>query len=241
MKKILLTIIIISNFYVFANENNRKYDIYDKTDLAKEIIYLTHNSDLSNKDSLNRLMKYVNNNSEEKQSLINNLTLYKTDNKEEKLKINIIINAIQNNVITLKNNNIPKNGSWSGQSGNSLFLITGHTKEYNKNEIFEKAPNGIPFELGYPNFSEFRIGNLIPLENPTGSLQHDLSNIYDKLLTNSISFNNVVFTSKEEIEEYLFFNNAKFHYALKENGIELIPNQVYSVIDYEIPHLSKNK
>lgn len=241
MKKILLIIIAISTFYSFGSDNNRKYDIYDKTDLAKEIVYLTHKGDLSDKESLNRLMKYVKNNSEEKLSLINNLTLYKTDNKEEKRKLQIIIDAIKNNVITLKNNNIPKNGNWSGQSGNSTFFITGHTKEYNKNEIFEKAPDGIPFELGYPNFSQFRIGNLIPLENPTGSLPHDLSKIYDKLLTNSISFNNVIFTSKEEIEEYLFFNNARFHYSLKENGIELIPNQVYSVIDYEIPYFSKNK
>lgn len=241
MKKIILIFIILFNGFTFASDTDRRHDIFDKKDLAKEIIYLMYNSDLNKDDSYDRLLRYMNDNSEEKNSIINNLVLYKTSNKDDRDKITTIIDKINDSVVTLKNSNIPKNGEWSGQSGNSLFYIKGHTREYNSKEIFEVAPEGIYFELGYPNFTQFRIGHLIRLENLTGSLSHDLSTLYDKLITKSISFNNLEFDSIEEINEYLYFENANFHYALYEDGIELIPNQVYSVINYEIPHISKNK
>lgn len=242
MNKILINLIAISFIGItFADSTNRNYDIVNTEDLSKEIIYLISNANLNNNNEYNRILKYVSQNAEKKNSLINNLALYKTDDKKEAANLKLVINQIQNNIISLKNNNIPKNGVWSGQAGHSNFILTGHTKEYSKSEILEVAPEGIPFEYGYPNFSSFRIGSVFLLEDPTGSFSHDYQKMIDILITRKVNFNGVVFTTKEEFEEYLYFNNAKLHYALHENGFELIPNQISSVIDFEIPHISKRK
>lgn len=242
MNKILINLIAISFFSItFADSINRYYDIVSTEDLSKEIIYLISNANLNDNNEYSRILKYVSQNAEKKNQLINNLSLYKTDNKKEADNLKLVINQIQKNIISLKNNNIPKNGVWSGQAGHSNFILTGHTKEYSKSEILEVAPEGIPFEYGYPNFSSFRIGNIFILEEPTTSLSHDYQKMIDILITRKVNFNGIVFTTKEEFEEYLYLNNAKIHYSLQENGLELIPNPISSVIDFEIPHISKRK
>lgn len=242
MNKILINLIAISFFSItFADSINRYYDIVSTEDLSKEIIYLISNANLNDNNEYSRILKYVSQNAEKKNQLINNLSLYKTDNKKEADNLKLVINQIQKNIISLKNNNIPKNGVWSGQAGHSNFILTGHTKEYSKSEILEVAPEGIPFEYGYPNFSSFRIGNIFILEEPTTSLSHDYQKMIDILITRKVNFNGIVFTTKEEFEEYLYLNNAKIHYSLHENGLELIPNPISSVIDFEIPHISKRK
>ncbi len=237
-KLFLATLILYSNFS-FAEA--RHYDIYNNQELSKEIIYLITKANLNDESEFNRLLKYVKNNSERKNTILNSLILFKTDDKEERQKIQILISKINSSVIDLKNNKVPKNGEWSGQSGHSNFFINGHTKEYSRDEVKEVAPNGVPFEYGYPNFSSFRIGELFKLENPSGSIEFDYEKMVDILITRKIPFNNTIFTSKEQMNEYLFFYNARFHYSLNEDGLELIPNVVYSIIDYEIPHISKRK
>lgn len=242
MNKILINLIAISFFSItFADSINRYYDIVSTEDLSKEIIYLISNANLNDNNEYSRILKYVSQNADKKNQLINNLSLYKTDDKKEADNLKLVINQIQKNIISLKNNNIPKNGVWSGQAGHSNFILTGHTKEYSKSEILEVAPEGIPFEYGYPNFSSFRIGNIFILEEPTTSLSHDYQKMIDILITRKVNFNGIVFTTKEEFEEYLYLNNAKIHYSLHENGLELIPNPISSVIDFEIPHISKRK
>ncbi len=237
-KLFLATLILYTNFS-FAE--GRHYDIYNNQELSKEIIYLITKANLNDESEFNRIKKYVQKNSERKNKILNSLILFKTDDKEEKRKIQILISKIDSSVVDLKTDKVPKNGEWSGQSGHSTFFINDHTKEYSRDEIKELAPNGIPFEYGYPNFSSFRIGEVFKLENPSGSIELDYEKMVDILITRNQLFNNTLFTNREQMSEYLFFYNARFHYSLNEDGLELIPNTVYSIIDYEIPHISKRK
>lgn len=239
-KKIILSIILIATNFSFANSSfNRQYDISNIDEFSKEIIYLISKE---NKDEdYKRIIQYISKNAEKKGHFVNNLILYKTGSNNEDSRLKIIIDKINKEIVTLKNDNIPKNGDWSGQAGHSNFILTGHTKEYNKSEVFEIAPNGVPFEYGYPNFEAFRIGQVFNLINPTGSFPHDYSKMIDLLILNKTIFNGNVFSDKSQIDEYLYLNNAKFHYSLHSDSIELIPNQVYSIINYEIPHISKRQ
>jgi hypothetical protein len=242
MNKIFINLIAISFIGItVANSENRKFDIVNTEDLSREIIYLISDANLNDNNEYTRILKYVSKNAEKKNQLLNNLNLYKTDNKKESSNLNLVIEQIKKNIISLENNNIPKNGEWTGQAGHSNFIITGHTKEYSKDEVLEIAPEGIPFEFGYPNFESFRIGNIFILETPTASLQHDTQKMIDVLISRGISFNGIFFTSYEEFEKYLYFNNAKLNYSLHENGLELIPNQILSVIDFKVPHISKRQ
>lgn len=239
-KKVFLVTALLASFSAYS-ANNRNVLIQNQQDLDEEISYLFKNFDADRPDTLIRLFDYVNRHSEDKGYIINKFSLNMSKNEKKSKNIKFIVDYISEHIVDLDTKNIPKNGEWSGQSGHSNFFVTGHTRMFTKSEIMADAPNGIPFDYGYPDFSSFRIGELIPIKDPMASYPHDYERVVQSLIYNKTPFNGIIFNSKEEFNEYIQSKYADLHYSLRDNAFELIPNTVASVIDYELPHVSKRK
>lgn len=241
LKRILITGLFILSTNTFAQTDNRHQRITSQEELDREIVYLRKNFDYEKPDTLIRLVDYVNRNSEVRGYVINKFSMIATKNDKKSENIRFIVNYISENIVALDNNNIPRNGEWQGQSGHSLFFINGNTKSYSVEEMRQVAPYGIPFEYGYPNFTSFRVGDLIPIPKPTASYPHDYEQVVNKIIYDKTPVNGIVFNDAIEFKEYLQTNLINLHYAHDENAFEFLPNSVVSVIDYELPHISKRK
>lgn len=241
LKKIIITALILTSTSVFAQTNNRHIRITSQEELDEEIVYLMKKFDYEKPDNLIRLVDYVNRNSEVRGYVINKFSMSATKNNKKGQNIRFIIEYISQNIVELETTRIPKNGEWQGQSGHSLFFINGHTKSFSAEEMKQAAPYGIPFEYGYPNFTMFRVGELIPISNPTASYSHDYEKVVNQIIYEKKPINGIVFNNAAEFKEYLQANLINLHYAHNENAFEFLPNSVVSVIDYELPHISKRK
>jgi len=238
-KFILFASLIVASFSI--NAMNRNIVIHDRAGLDEEMKYLSKNFDAEKPDTLIRLVDYAMRHSDERGYILNNFAMKLSKDTEKMNNIQFIVDYISNHIVSLDNNNIPKNGEWSGQSGHSNFFIDGDTKSFSRNEVRQAAPQGIPFEYGYPNFSKFKIGESIPIKNPSGSYEFDYEKVVENLIFEKKSLNGMIFNSKEELNEYFQSNYADLQYSLHDNTFELIPNIVSSVIDYKVPHISKRK
>lgn len=241
LKRILITSLFLFSATSFAQTDNRHQRITSQAELDEEIVYLRKKFDYEKPDTLIRLVDYVNRNSEVRGYVINKFSMINTKDDKRGQNIKFIVDYISDNIVALETYNIPKNGNWQGQSGNSLFFINGNTKSYSLEEMKQAAPYGIPFEYGYPNFTSFRVGDLIPIDNPTASYPHDYEKVVNQFISEKKSVNGIVFNNVNEFKEYIQSNFIDLHYAHDENAFEFLPNTVVSVIDYELPHISKRK
>lgn len=220
---------------------NRQYSIQNRVEVDKEITYLKETFDHQYPDTLIRIMDYVMKNPDERGYILNQFSMTVSNNSKKMKDIRFIIDYINNNTVALDNYKIPKNGDWTGQAGNSFFKLTGHTKTSTREEVAELAPYGIPFEYGYPNFTKFRIGESIPLIEPTGSFEHDYTKAIEFMIFNKKSFNGMVFSDKSEFNEYAQSNYAAFQYSFNDEYIDLIPLHISSVIEFKLPYYKKRK
>lgn len=240
LKRILITSLFLLSTTSFA-QDNRHQRITSQEELDREIVYLMKKFDYEKPDTLIRLVDYVNRNSEVRGYVINKFSMSATKNDKKGKNIKFIVDYISQNIVELDTNNIPKNGEWQGQSGHSLFFINGNTHSYSTEEIRQAAPYGISFEYGYPNFTSFRVGQLIPIQSPTASYPHDYEKVVNQIIMEKKPINGIVFNNAAEFKEYTQTNLIDLHYAHDENAFEFLPNTVVSVINYELPHVSKRK
>ena len=241
LKQIIITTLILFSASSFAKTDNRHVRITSQEELDEEIVYLMKKFDYEKPDTLIRLVDYVNRNSEVRGYVINKFSMSATKNDNKGKNVRFIIDYISQNIVELDTNKIPRNGEWQGQSGHSLFFINGNTKSYSAEEIKQAAPYGIPFEYGYPNFTSFRVGDLIPIDKPTASYPHDYEKVVNQIIIDKKPVNGIVFNNVAEFKDYIQANFINLHYAHDENAFEFLPNTVVSVIDYEFPHISKRK
>lgn len=241
LKQIIITSLILFSASSFAKTDNRHQRITSQAELDEEIVYLMKKFDSEKPDTLIRLVDYVNRNSEVRGYVINKFSMSATKNDKKGKNVRFIVEYISQNIVELETHNIPKNGTWQGQSGHSVFFINGNTKSYSVDEMKQSAPYGIPFEYGYPNFTIFRVGNLIPIEKPTASYPHDYEKVLNKIIYEKTPVNGIIFNNISEFKEYTQANFINLHYAHDESAFEFLPNTIVSVIDYELPHISKRK
>lgn len=241
LKRILLTSLFLITTTSFAQTENRHQRITSQAELDQEIVYLMKKFDYEKPDTLIRLVDYVNRNSEVRGYVINKFSMSATKNDKKGKNVRFIVDYISQNIVELDTHNIPKNGEWQGQSGHSLFFINSNTKSYSVEEMKQAAPYGIPFEYGYPNFTSFRVGDLIPISKPTASYPHDYEQVLNQIIYDKTPVNGIVFNNVAEFKEYIQANFINLHYAHDENAFEFLPNTIVSVIDYELPHVSKRK
>ena len=240
MKAILpitLSLILFSNVS-FSRDLGPK--INTEEELSKEVRVLMETFDPEKQDYLIRYFDYANRNAELKGKLLNQLALAPR-NAEENKRARWISDFIDKRIITLKNKNIPKNGTWSYQAGHSNFIPNTHSKSHSLKEILKAiGPTGIPFEYGYPNFENYRIGDVFKIDKYSGHFQTDYQEVLVQIPFKKIKVANRHFDTKEQFIEFLQTNDASVHYSLYDRGFEIIPNAVYSVIDYEIPFIDSN-
>ena len=241
LKRILLTSLFLITTTSFAQTENRHQRITSQAELDEEIVYLMKKFNYEKPDTLIRLVDYVNRNSEVRGYVINKFSMSATKNDKKGKNVRFIVDYISQNIVELDTHNIPKNGEWQGQSGHSLFFINSNTKSYSLEEMRQAAPYGIPFEYGYPNFTSFRVGDLIPIDKPTASYPHDYEKTVNQIIMEKKPVNGIVFNDVAEFKEYIQANFINLHYAHDENAFEFLPNTIVSVIDYELPHVSKRK
>lgn len=214
--------------------------INTEEELKDEVRFLMENFDTAKQDYLIRYFDYANRNAELKGKLLNELALAPR-NAEENKRARWISNFINQRIITLKNKNIPKTGRWSYQAGHSNYFPEKHTRTHSLNEVLKAiGPTGVPFEYGYPNFENYRIGEIFKIDKFSGHFQTDYKEALVQIPFKKIKVANRQFSTKEEFIEFLQSNDASVHYSLYERGFEIIPNSVYSIIDYEIPFIDSN-
>ncbi len=233
----------ISNFNYEKDSmpKNRRHSITDKVELDKELNYLKKNFNKEKPDELIRIFDYVLKNPEDRGYVINKFSMFRDNDINSMDNIKYIIDFLKERTYALDTYKIPKNGVWSGQAGHSIFILTGHTNLTTKNEFLEVAPNGVPFEFGYPNFTEFKIGNSLPIESPTGSYEHDYEKTITLLIMNNKPFNDIIFTSKDQFYEYLQSTYSKLEYSFSGDSFDIIPIHVSSIINYVYPYYKKKK
>lgn len=236
LKAISISILILSSQLAFSSELNRR--ITTDEELSKEIKMLVKTYDPEHPDILIRLFDYANRNSVEKGKILNLLVLA-PKNQKDNVRSSQIASFINERIVTLKNTRLPK-GTWSYQSGNSNFFAEEHTKTHSVQEVREAiGPNGVPFEYGYPNFKQYRLGGLIQFEGMIGSYQLDYDKALEQIPFRKIKVDDEYFETKQDFINFMQNNHVNLHYSLYEPGFELIPDAVYNIIDYEIPYVDK--
>lgn len=241
-KKNLFEIKISSNDYLKSSmPKNRHHIISDKVELDKEIIYLKKYFEKEKPDNLIRLFDYILRNPQYRGYVTNNLSMYRTDDPVKRDDIKYILDFLNERTYILDTYNLPNNGTWSEQAGHSVFTLTGNTKITTKNEFLEVAPYGVPFEFGYPNFTAFKIGDSLTIDSPTGSYSHDYDKALNSLIVKGTPFNDIIFTSKEQFNEYLQSTYSNLVYSYTGDSFDLIPIHVSSIINYVYPYYKKKK
>lgn len=240
-KTIVFSLSLILATGAFALD--RKGRIQTPQELNEEIKYLLDNFDESTPDTLIRLFDYANRNAERKGEIINTIVIFPIGVLNQKRKTERAVwiqRFLEENIVTLKTTKLPRNGTWSRQAGNSLFTVTGNTKLYSSDEILAATQGKkIEFKEGYPDFSPFRI-NVIGIPDLSGQYSYDYPKILEFIVKNGIIVADEFFSSTEELQAFLKDMDLGIHYSLDSSGVDIIPNSVYSIIDYEMPYI-KNR
>jgi hypothetical protein len=219
----------------------RHHNITDRAELDRELHYLKDYFKQEYPDTLIRIMDYVYKYPEDRGYILNNLSMGNYKDPVKTSNIKFIVDYISNHSVKLLNDKIPKNGVWSGQAGNSIFFLDGHTKTSTRDEVAEIAPNGIPFEYGYPNYTSFKIGESVKIDKPSGSYKYDYDKVIENIVNNKVPLNGQIFTTKESLQEYLQTKYADFQYSFEGDYFDLIPIPISSVSIVDLPYYLKRK
>lgn len=126
---------------------------------------------------------------------------------------------------------IPKNGTWSGDYGNSQFwpktIDTNVVTKYKMSDLQKLVgKDGIPFKNGYPDFTKYRKLS-VKVDGMVGKTGPDKKKAYEQLVDDK------VFKSVKEGKEFAKKHDLAVHHEPDGVTMSFVPRIIHETIRHE--------